>query len=157
MFFELEMEDAEALDRVMRHVGAQIVEQCLPIGQDRPLGYLRAQQAERGGMDGLQGGDAGLAHALHPRQRFGIGSQEAGDAAEFVEQRLGERLGILPRDRQREQIFDQLVIEQRVRPALEQATAQARAVAAIVWRLGHARFVPANAALFKARISPNWR
>ena len=37
----VEVEHAEPLDRVMRHVGAQIVEQRLPVGEHRAVGDLR--------------------------------------------------------------------------------------------------------------------
>ena len=58
--------------------------------------------------------------------------EQRAEAAEFAQQLLGQRLGVAARDGEREQIFDQLVIVQRVRPALEQALAQAGAMPAAV-------------------------
>jgi hypothetical protein len=49
-----------------------------------------------------------------------------------VDQLLGERLGVAAGEGEGEQIFDQLVVEQRVRPAFEQALPQPCAVAAAV-------------------------
>ena len=46
----------------------------------------------------------------------------------WCDQRLGQRLGVAARDGQSEQIFDQLMVEQRLRPAFEQALAKAGAV-----------------------------
>ena len=51
------------------------------------------------------------------------------DIPKRADQLLGERLGVAPRDRQREQIFDQLMVVQCLRAALEQAFAQPCAVA----------------------------
>ena len=48
----------------------------------------------------------------------------------FGEQRAGERLGVAPGDRERQQIFDELMIEQRLRTLLDQPLEQARAMAA---------------------------
>src|SRR5688500_6101768 len=48
----------------------------------------------------------------------------------FGQQRAGERLRIAAWDREGEQIFDQFVIEQSLRPLLDQPFAQAGAVAA---------------------------
>ena len=84
-------------------------------------------------MGDLDCRDRGLAHALHTRERFVIRRQQPADPAEFREQGLGQRFGVASRDSQREKIFDQLVIEQRVGSALVEPLAQAGAVAAIVW------------------------
>ena len=74
-----------------------------------------------------------------------IGGQHAADPAEFAQQRLGERLGVAARDREREQIFDQLVIEQRLAAALEQPLAQPGAVARGVVGRAASSAIAANA------------
>jgi hypothetical protein len=51
------------------------------------------------------------------------------DAAKLADQSLGDRLGVNPLDRQGEQILDQLMIEQSLAAALEQASAEAGAMA----------------------------
>jgi len=53
---------------------------------------------------------------------------QCADAPEIGEQLLGERLGHAPRDREAEQIFDQLMIEQRVAAAGNQPSAMPRPV-----------------------------
>ena len=83
-------------------------------------------------MRDLDRGNSDLTHPLHATQRLGIGGEQPGDAAEFGEQSLGQRLGILTRNRRRQQIFDQLVIEQRLAALLEQPLAQPCAVAAMI-------------------------
>src|SRR3546814_2213253 len=60
--------------------------------------------------------------------------------AEFGEQPLGERLGVAPRHREHQQIFDQFMVEQRIAAARDQALAQAAAMACMVGRgNAHAR------------------
>ena len=51
------------------------------------------------------------------------------DAAEPRDQRLGLRLGVAARDCERQQIFDQFMIKQRLAAAIEQALAKAGTVA----------------------------
>jgi hypothetical protein len=70
-----------------------------------------------------------LAHARHPHQCVRLGRQQRPDAAELPQQRFRQRLGITAGNGEREQIFDQLMIQQRVRPLFDQPAAQAGAVA----------------------------
>ena len=106
------MQDAEPFDHVVRHIGMKIIGQRLPVRQHRRRARTGAHQPDRGRVRDADRRDAGLAHAGQARQRGGIGGEHAGQPAELAQQCLGERLGILPRDRQREQIFEQFVVEQ---------------------------------------------
>lgn len=62
------------------------------------------------------------------RERRRIRGQHPANAPEFAHQRLGERLGVGTGNRDGEEIFDQLVIEQRLSATLEQPLAQPRPV-----------------------------
>ena len=52
----VEVEDAEAFDGAVRHVGVEIVEQRLPVGEHRPLGDLAADHPDRGCLRDLDRG-----------------------------------------------------------------------------------------------------
>ena len=80
----VEVKDPEPLDRVMDHVGAQVIQQCLPVRQDRPGGDAVPQQPDRGGMRDLQRGDRRFAHAGHPGQCVRISGQHPANATEFA-------------------------------------------------------------------------
>ena len=90
-------------------------------------------------------GGRDFAHALHPAERLGIRGQHATDPAELAHQRLGECLGVAARNGDREQVFDEFVVEQRVAAALEHAFAKATAMAfeivppdvSVFVRIGH--------------------
>ena len=125
----VEVEDAEALDRVMRHVGAQIVEQRLPVGEHRPVGDARLDQPYRDRLYRAQGRDRQLAHAGDARERRMIGGEHPAQPAELAQERLRGRLGIDARAPEREHEFEQLVIPERLAPAGRQPLAQPGAVA----------------------------
>ncbi len=71
-------------------------------------------------MHDLDSGDAGVAHAGDARDRLPIGGHQAADAAKFTQQRLRERLGIAAGNGKGQQIFDKLMIVQRIAAALRQ-------------------------------------
>lgn len=123
------MQHAKPLDRVVCHVGAEIIEQRLPIGENRSFADVGLKQTNRGRMRDLDRRGRDFAHALHPAERLGIRGEHPADPTEFAHQRLGERLGIPAGNGDREQVFDQFVIEQRVAAAFEQAFAQPAAMA----------------------------
>jgi len=61
-------------------------------------------------------------------QGLGIGSEQRTDAAKLRNQLLRLRFRVAARNSQREQIFDQLMVEQSLWPAFEKAAPQAGAV-----------------------------
>lgn len=124
----IEVEHPHPLYLQICHVGAKIVEQCLPAGEDRLLLHRGAQQAQGRRLRDLQGRDAGVAHSGKAGERVPVGAEHAADSPEIVEQRLGKRFGVAARYRKRQQIFDQLMIEQRLGAALGQAPTQTRPV-----------------------------
>lgn len=133
------MEHAGALDHAVGHVGMEIIGQRLPARQHRLLLERRLQQAERRSLRHLQRRHRALAQ-LRLSQGCGVGTQQRAQAAELGDQAPCQRLGIPPRNGEGEQIFDQLMIEQRLRPAGDQPLAQPRTVAAGIMRgigIGH--------------------
>src|SRR3546814_536300 len=81
-----------------------------------------------------------MSHSFPTRRSSDLRSQKTADAAEIRQWLLGERLGIAPGNSEGEEIFYQFVIEQRIRPAIEQATTQPLAVAYSVMLLFSAGF-----------------
>ena len=129
MFLALRNRIAHFLDPRVRHGGVEVIAERIPARQHRPAFDPRLEQAQRGRLRDLERGDRRIGQALAP-QRVGACRQQRADPAEIVEQPLGQRLGVDPRDGQREQIFDQLIIVETRRAGIEQPLAQARAVAA---------------------------
>jgi hypothetical protein len=125
----VEVEHPHALDRQVRHVDREIVEQRLPAPEDRLPADLAAGHAPGGQRDDLERGGADFAHAGHFGERVVIGVENRGERAETGEERLGGRLGVAARPGGVEQVFEHLVIRQRFRPAFEQPPAQPFAVA----------------------------
>ena len=136
----VEEQHAHFLDRRMGHRRLQIIAERLPARQQGPALDARFEQAQRGRLGDLERGDCAFAQA-GAGKRLGVGRQQRPDPAELGDQLLRLRLGVAPRDGQREQIFDQLMIEQRLGAAFEQALAQPRAVArcAVGFRVSVAR------------------
>ena len=130
----VEIEYAHPFVVEVGHVDRQVVDQRLPAAQNRLLLHDRAGQAARGDGHDPERGGAGLAHAGVPGQRCGIGVQHSGKGAEPAQQRLGQRLHVLARDGQHQQVFDQLVVSQRVGPAAQHPRTQTGAVARSVVR-----------------------
>ena len=93
----------------------------------------------RGRGDQLELVDRGLADAIdfaQPRHRR---VNDFGERAEFLQQRLGQRLGVAPRQRRKQRHLQQFVIAQRLRPGAVEALAQPFAMAVIMRRLGGLR------------------
>ena len=80
--------------------------------------------------------DRGLADAVDLAQPRFRRMDHFGERAEFLEQRLGERLCVAPGQRGKQRHLQQLVIAQRVRPGDVKALAQPLAMAVIMRRLG---------------------
>ena len=124
----VEVEHPYALYRQVRHVGGEVIDQRLPAAEDGLVDDLAAGHAPRGGGDGFESSGAVLADAFDALERLGIGIEHACKAAELGKQRLGERLGIAARDRREQQVFEHLVIGERLRSPGQQPVAKARAV-----------------------------
>ena len=132
-------QDPNAFDRQMGKVGAQIVEQRLPAVDDRPAPHFRRQQPQRRRLDRFQCADPAVAKPF-TRDRFRVGGQQPANAAKLVQQAFRQRFGIPARNGEREHIFDEFMVEERVRAAAQQSLAQSRPVAgAVSLRLRHSR------------------
>ena len=70
-----------------------------------------------------------------------MGCQKARKPAEFLDQLLGQRLGIAARNRQREQLFDQFVIVPSVALTCQYTVTEAGAVPAAVTRQARTNFI----------------
>jgi hypothetical protein len=86
------------------------------------------QQPQRRRLGDLQRGDHNFGQPF-ALERLRIGGKQGAHTAKLGDQGLRLRLRIATRNGQREEIFDQLMIEQSLRPSLEQALAKAGAVA----------------------------
>ena len=112
----VEEEDADPLDRLVRHVGAEIVEQGLPRAEHRPLLDLLLEQPQRRRLGDLERRRRAFADLADPRDRrrrrppAGRRSRRT-RCISFLASGLVSRRGI----GEAEQIFDELVVEQRVR------------------------------------------
>jgi len=85
------------------------------------------EQTQGAGLGDFERPDHAFGEAL-PAQRVGISIEKGSKPAELFDQRLGFFLGVTPGDREGQQIFDQLVIQQCPCSAFEQALPKARAV-----------------------------
>ena len=128
------MQHAHPFHPQMGHVGAQIVEQRLPVGEYRPRRHVVAQHPQGGGLHDLDRRDAGVAHARHAGDRLPVGRHQAANAAKFAQQQFGQRLGVAARDGERQQIFDQFMIQQRLAARISQFLPQPGAVSGPVMR-----------------------
>ena len=72
----VQIQRAHALNRQMRHIGAQIIEQRLPRRQDRQLAHGFAEQAKRRHLDYLQRRNAGFAHPFFLQDTVGVCGQQ---------------------------------------------------------------------------------
>jgi hypothetical protein len=88
----------------------------------------------RAARDDVDRRGAGLAHAGKPSEGAGVGIEHPGERAEPGDQALRQRLDVAPLDRRHQQVFEHLVVAERRGPALEQALAQAGALARIIGR-----------------------
>jgi len=89
MFFALREEDPDFLRPAVRHLDVEIIAERVPARQDRPALDPRFQHPQRRRFGDLQGTNSGIADALAP-QGVGARSEQRPDAAEVVEQSLGE-------------------------------------------------------------------
>ena len=81
-----------------------------------------------------------VADVVDLAQGIGMRGQHAGQVAELLDQRLGDRLAVDARARQRQQQLDDLVVGEGVWPLFQELVAQALAMAQIV-RLILGRFL----------------
>lgn len=104
-------------DRRMRHRRVQIILQGIPAEKHRPSLQPRLQQPQSSRLGDLERRD-------HP---FGlrVRGKEWTNSVELGDQRLRLCLCIPARDREREEVFDQFVVEQCLRTAFEKTLAKA--------------------------------
>ena len=135
----VEEQHAELLGLAARHLHRAIVEQRLP-GRERRLSHhFGFGEPERGRLDDLQRGDRVLAQLFFPQPLDGRGDDIA-ERPEAVDEALGQRLGVHARDRHEQEKLEQLVIGERVAPAVHEALAQSLAMAKIVRKVVAPRF-----------------
>ena len=127
--FGVEVQHPHPLHRQMRHIDGKVIDQRLPATQHRLGAGLRAGQPPCRHPHDMQGRRRRLAHARMARQRRRVGIEHASQRAKPLDQRACDRLGVAAGDGGHQQIFDDLVIGQRVLPAVEQPFAQPCAVA----------------------------
>lgn len=127
----VEEQHAHALDRDMGEIDVQIVEQRLPAVDHRPRLHFRAQQAKCRSLDDLQRGDRAVADP-GASDRLGIGGEQPAQPTKLVQQAFRDRFGIAARDGECEQIFDDLMVVQRIGADAEQPIPQPRPVPAAV-------------------------
>ena len=128
---DVEEQDAQALGLVAGHAEAQIIDQGVPAGEHRPVHHLGAGQALGRVRHRFERHRARLADAVHPLQLTRPGAQHVGERAEALQQRVGDRLGVTPRDRMEQEQLQHLVIGEGARPAVEEPFSQAASVAAM--------------------------
>ena len=83
-------------------------------------------------LDDLEFGDRGFAHPVDFGEPRRFGGDRLGERAETLDQRLGERLDVAPRDGAKQHQLDQLVIGDGLGAGLQQALAQARAMSVVM-------------------------
>jgi hypothetical protein len=109
-----------------------VIEHAVPGIEHWLVQHLALQHALRHRLHQLQRGDRAVADIVHLAQGIGMRRQHAGQAAELLDQRLGDRLAVDARARQRQQQLDDLVVGEGVRALLQELVAQALAMAEIV-------------------------
>ena len=120
----VEEEDAELFVVAEGHGGAHIVEDGVPGAEHRTVQHLAAHQPHGGGMDDLDFGGHGLAHAVHFHQALWLGAQHLGEGAEAGEQLLGDGLGVAAPDGAKQQHLEKLVIRHGIGAGLAEAFLQ---------------------------------
>ena len=151
----IEEQDPHPLDRQVRHVGVEIIEQSLPRAEHRPAFHILLEQPQRRRLGDLERRHRGFAEVAHPLDGLGIGRQQSAETPKIADQAFGERFRVLALDREAEQIFDQFMVEQCVRSAVEQSLPEAGAVPGSVMglrccrlgRKGLRRLAPGNLVL----------
>lgn len=128
----IEVQDMHAFVEPESHVCTQIVEQALPAAEDRAVCDLAIQGALDGSLDQFDRCNAGFAHVGKTGQGFGVSLHQRAESAEFPQQRLGNRFGVNTRPSEREQIFEDFMIAQRVAACSQQPCAQPCAVPRVI-------------------------
>lgn len=126
----VEEQDPYLLDRRMAHRRLQIVAQRIPARQDGSPFNPRFEKAERARLRDLQRADDSVGQPF-AAQRFGVRAKQRTDAAEPGDKASGLLLRVAPRDGKGKEVFDQLMIEQRLAATFEQALAEPGAMPAI--------------------------
>ncbi len=120
----VEEKHAELLDLLAGESSGEVIHQPLPVVEHRPRGGLGAGKPQRRALDQPDRRHRMLAQARRGEEFMGGRGEHGGETAETVDHRLGERLGIAARLREKEQHFEELVIGKRLGPAGEQFLAQ---------------------------------
>ena len=98
------------------------------------LAHLALGEPLRRRLHDLEFGDRRLAEPSTSFEPLRRRRNHLGERAEFLEQRLGERLHVALRDGAEQHQLQHLVVGERLRPGFEEARAQALAMAVIVRR-----------------------
>ncbi len=132
----VEEENAELFAGLVRHGGMAILDDRRPRGQDLFAPELALQGPVGDSRDQLQVERHGLADALYLGQQRLRRTEDTGERAEPLDQRLGDRLGVAPRDQAKKQQLEDFVVGKRGVAQLAEAIAQPLAMAVIMLRDG---------------------
>lgn len=132
----VEEEDAELFAGLVRHGGMAILDDRRPRGHDLLAPELALQGPVGDSRDQLQVERHGLADALYLGQQRRRRTEDAGERAEPLDQRLGDRLGVAPRDQAKKQQLEDFVVGKRGVAQLTEAVTQPLAMAMIMFMAG---------------------
>ena len=132
----VEKEDAKLFAGFVRHGGMAILDDRRPRGQDLFAPELALQGPMGHSRDQLQVERHGLADALHLRQQRCWRTEDAGKRAESLDQRLGDWLGITPRDQPEKQELEDFVVGKRGVAQFAEAVTQPLAMTMIMFLRG---------------------
>jgi hypothetical protein len=128
-FFGIEEQHAELLHLLARQCRVEIADQPVPVVQHRLLRHLCLHHAQRRGLDELQRRDGVRPQPRALQQLRRRRGHYPGEAAMLVDEPLGERLGVAIPEGEEEQHLQQLVVRERLGPALQQLLPHAAAMA----------------------------
>ncbi len=93
----------ELLGFFLGQADAAVIQQLLPIADDGAIDQFLLGHQQGSGAHGLEPRDGAVTHALDAGQCRRFGGNRAGKPTEFLDQRLGQRLHVDPRQRERQQ------------------------------------------------------
>ena len=128
----VEEEDAELLARLVGQSHPHVAQQRRPGRDDGALLHARTRQSQRRLVQQLKVHRRRFPDAGDGLQLFGGGGEHAVQRAEPRQQRLGQRLDVAAREGAEEVELQQLIVGQRLQPALQRPLAQPLAMAELV-------------------------
>ncbi|ANL71952.1 hypothetical protein AMC83_CH01969 [Rhizobium phaseoli] len=132
----VEEEDAELFAGLVRHGGVAVLNDRGPGGEHLLASDLAFQRPVGNRRDQFQVEGYILADALHLGQQTRRRAKNAGKRAEPINQRLGDRFGVAPRDQAEKQEFEDFVVGKRRVALFAKAVTQPLAVTVVMFRSG---------------------